>query len=153
MKIVVLAASVLLVDAGPGGLRQQNEDSPADTFPDDTTGFDDDGPYTEVPTPHQEANPLPVKPGWENETGLKAATSWGRSFCMSHHVGTFCNRFTQVRCCRNHWGFVKCGTIVHSNRCGWRGGGGGWHVHSGCDFGILYFAPSSTITTHQHPGF
>merc|ERR1712156_469464 len=26
--------------------------------------------------------------------------TWGRSFCESHQVGTFCDQTTQVRCCR-----------------------------------------------------
>merc|ERR1719323_1601655 len=57
-------------------------DEPADVFPDETTGFDSSGPFEDVPSPEQEANPAPSKIGWENETGLEAAAfnTWGRSF-------------------------------------------------------------------------
>merc|ERR1712066_404476 len=113
----------------------------ADAFPDDTTGFDCVGPFLEVPSPEQDANPVPAKKGWDNETGLQAAVfnTWGRSFCESHHVGTFCDQTTQVRCCRTSWGFEKCGTTVHSSRCGWHGGASGgsswggssWTIHPG----------------------
>jgi len=128
-------------------LRGQSKEAPeapkADTHPDETTGFDEVGPFSEVPTPHQEENPLPVKPNWDNESGLHATTfsTWGRSFCESHHVGTFCDQTTQVRCCRNFWGYVKCGSTLHSSRCGYHGGGGyggggyggvgGWRIHPG----------------------
>merc|ERR1712066_723517 len=56
---------------------------------------------------------------------------WGNSFCSAHHVGTFCSGFTQVRCCRASWGFVRCGSTAHFRGCGWRGAGwhaGGWHA-------------------------
>merc|ERR1712087_377442 len=124
-----------------------SEAAPANIVPnelaDETTGFDSLGPFTEVPSPEQEANPAPAKAGWDNETGLQAAAfnTWGRSFCEAHHVGTFCDQYTQVRCCRTSWGYTKCGSTVHSNRCGWRGGGGGgggswggsgsWVIHPG----------------------
>lgn len=100
----------------------------ADIFPDETTGFDSLGPFIEVPSPDQEANPAPAKKGWDNETGLQAAAfnTWGRSFCESHHVGTFCDSTTQVRCCSTAWGYEKCGTTLHSSRCGWHSGGGGY---------------------------
>jgi hypothetical protein len=62
-----------------------------------------------------------------------AATSWGRSFCSSHHTGYFCSGVTQVRCCRQGLFFVKCGSVFHSRACGWGGGGGGggWVIHQG----------------------
>merc|ERR1711992_440330 len=119
---------------------------PADVFPDETTGFDSLGPFDEVPSLEQEANPAPAKMGWENETELQAAAfnTWGQSFCRVHHVGTFCDGYTQVRCCRTSWGFEKCGSTVHSSRCGWNGGsvnggwsggsvngGSAWHIHPG----------------------
>merc|ERR1712087_844974 len=119
----------------------------ADVFPDETTGFDSLGPFEEMPSSEQDANPVLAKQGWDNETGLQAAVfnTWGRSFCESHRVGTFCDQTTQVRCCRTSWGFEKCGTTVHSSRCGWHGGasgsswGGGasswggssWTIHPG----------------------
>jgi len=127
-------------------------DEPADVFPDETTGFDSLGPFEDVPSPEQEANPAPAKIGWENETGLQAAAfnTWGRSFCTAHRVGTFCDSYTQVSCCRTSWGFEKCGSTAHSSRCGWRGGvvsGGGspWHIHQG-------WRPSSFCRVH-HVGF
>merc|ERR1712217_960821 len=91
--------------------------------------------------PPQEESPEKAISGWDNETALKAAAgsfdSWGRSFCSAHRVGTFCDQFTQVRCCKASWGgFVKCGSTVHSSRCGWTwgvgtGGGAGWVIHAG----------------------
>merc|ERR1712203_373060 len=119
----------------------------ADTFPDDTTGFDSVGPFLEVPSPEQDANPAPAKKGWDNETGLQAAVfnTWGRSFCESHHVGTFCDQTTQVRCCRTSWGFEKCGTTMHSSRCGWHGGASGGSSWGGSSWG----GSSWTI----HPGW
>jgi len=128
-------------------------DEPADVFPDETTGFDSLGPFEEEPSPEQEANPVPAKLGWENETALQAAAfnTWGQSFCTSHRVGTFCDSTTQVRCCRTSWGFAKCGTTVHSSRCGWRaggvvsGGGSGWRIHPG-------WRQSSFCRVH-HTGF
>merc|ERR1712060_802814 len=122
----------------------------ADTFPDDTTGFDSVGPFLEVPSPEQDANPAPAKKGWDNETGLQAAVfnTWGRSFCESHHVGTFCDQTTQVRCCRTRWGFEKCGTTVHSSRCGWHSPPSPatpWIIHQG-------WRPSSFCRSH-HVGY
>merc|ERR1711972_366391 len=88
------------------------------------------GPFTEEPSPEQDANPVPAKKGWDNETGLQAFNTWGQSFCTAHRVGSFCDQYTQVRCCRTSWGFAKCGTTVHSSRCGWHAGwgAGGWHA-------------------------
>jgi len=107
----------------------QEETQDADVFPDENTGFDDVGPFAEEPSQEQEENPQKAISGWDNETALKAAGSfdkWGRSFCSAHRVGTFCDKFSQVRCCRASWGgFVKCGSTVHASRCGWTGGAGG----------------------------
>merc|ERR1711992_151342 len=97
---------------------------------------EDAGPFLEEPSAHQDANPLPAKANWDNETGLKAAASsswgWGRAFCQSHHVGAFCYGYTRVRCCRNTFGYVNCGSSVHANTCGWRGGYGGgvWNIQN-----------------------
>merc|ERR1712012_1391039 len=93
-------------------------------LPDETTGFDEPGPYVEVPSEEEAEQPRQVQEGWENATDLQAAAynSWGRSFCETHHVGCFCDGQTRVRCCRNTWGFVKCGSTVHSRSCGWTGG-------------------------------
>merc|ERR1712083_1097703 len=55
-----------------------------------------------------------------------AVDYWGNSFCTAHHVGTWCSGFTQVRCCRASWGFMRCGSTVHSRRCGWHVSG--WHA-------------------------
>merc|ERR1712137_969916 len=91
------------------------------------------GPYAEEPSAEQDEKPQMAIAGWDNETNLKAAGSfhnWGRSFCTAHHVGSFCDHFTQVRCCRATWGgYVKCGTTVHSSRCGW-GGGSAFYPYS-----------------------
>merc|ERR1711878_16447 len=105
----------------------------ADVFPDETTGFDSLGPFLEEPTPEQDAHPAPAREGWDNETGMQAAVfnTWGRSFCESHHVGTFCDQTTQVRCCRTSWGFVKCGSTVRSSQCGWQGGSWGGSPSTG----------------------
>merc|ERR1712154_73606 len=99
-------------------------------LPDETTGFDEPGPYLEVPDETDAEQPHPAKQGWDNATTLQPAAfhPWGRSFCESHHVGFFCDGFTRVKCCRKTWGFVKCGTTVHHKTCGWSGssGGGAW---------------------------
>merc|ERR1712032_156292 len=130
----------------------------ADTFPDETTGFDSLGPFLEEPSPEQDANPALAKQGWDNATGLQAAVfnTWGRSFCESHHVGTFCDQTTQVRCCRTSWGFEKCGTTVHSSRCGWHGGAsggsswGGGGASGGSSWGGSSWGGSSWTI---HPGW
>lgn len=109
-----------------------------DTFADMSTGMDVAGPYEEEPTPEQDANPQPAKENWQGNTSLDAdlgvASSWGSSFCSSHHVGTFCSGTTSVRCCKNTWGFVKCGSTYHSSSCGYHptpyGGYGGYHSSS-----------------------
>merc|ERR1712050_67066 len=133
------------------------EDAHADVFADETTGYDEVGPFMEEPSPHQDANPLPAMADWDNETILKAAAfnSWGRSFCESHHVGAFCDGYTRVRCCKNTFGYVKCGTTAHASTCGWHGsgsgyGGGGsaggvWTIHPG-------WRQSSFCRSH-HVGF
>merc|ERR1712241_139094 len=103
----------------------QVEDGLADVSSDEST--DEAGPFLEEPSAHQDANPLPAKANWDNETGLKAAASsswgWGRAFCQAHHIGAFCHGFTRVRCCRNTFGFVRCGSSVHARTCGWHRGG------------------------------
>ena len=103
----------------------------ADVAPDEATGQDDVGPFLEDPTVDQDANPLPAKANWDNETGLQAAAfnTWGRSFCAAHRVGAFCDGYTRVRCCRNTFGYVKCGTTAHASTCGWRGAT--WNIHPG----------------------
>merc|ERR1712154_428135 len=146
---------------GCGGSVYSQVDSPtesmpaeemlADSFADETTGYDEVGPFAEEPSPHQEANPLPAKANWDNESALRPAAfnSWGRSFCETHHVGAFCNGYTRVRCCRNNFGYVKCGTTAHASTCGWRGGSGSggavWTIHPG-------WRPSSFCRAH-HVGF
>merc|ERR1712060_853912 len=126
-----------------------------DTYPDETTGFDEPGPYLEEPSEDAADSPQPAREGWDNESSLKEAggwNTWGRSFCEAHHVGYFCSGTTRVRCCRQTWGFVKCGTTVRSSSCGWRGGGypsggggGSWHPRPG-------WRPSSFCTSH-HTGW
>jgi len=114
--------------------------APPNYWPDLTKGFDDLGPFEEVPSKEQEENPQPAIKGWDNVTDLQAQVhnTWGRSFCTAHRVGTWCDQYTQVRCCKSSWGFQKCGTTAHSTRCGWHGGGGpvvggggAWVIHAG----------------------
>merc|ERR1712045_1023410 len=111
--------------------------APADVAPDEAIGQDDAGPFLEEPTADQDANPSPAKANWDNETGLKAAASgtwgWGRAFCQSHHVGAFCYGYTRVRCCRNTFGYVGCGSTVHASTCGWHRGGFGGGVYAQVD--------------------
>merc|ERR1712244_101071 len=102
--------------------QDQTDDAPADAL-------------VEEPSTEQEKNPKPAMEGWDNDTELHASLQhWGAAFCRVHHVGSFCNRFTRVRCCRTGWGYNMCGTTVHSRRCGWRGWhapgwrAGGWHA-------------------------
>jgi len=134
-----------------------------DTFPDVSTGMDVEGPYDEEPTEEQMAHPLKSKKDWQgNRTDMDAdlgafsASTWGDSFCESHHTGSFCEGTTQVRCCRKSWGYVKCGSTWHSGTCGYGGGGsgggyggggygGGWHIHQG-------WHQSSFCESH-HSGF
>merc|ERR1719189_429633 len=111
-------------------------------FPDESTGFDEPGPYLEEPSDDDAEQPQHAKEGWDNVTELhpSAFNTWGRSFCAAHHTGYFCDGTTRVRCCQNTWGYVKCGTTVHWSGCGWRGGGGypslrpfnGWWRSSFC---------------------
>jgi len=112
------------------------EDRP-DTYPDESTGPDEDGPYEEEPDDQEANHPRTVT---NTSPGLQAAavsgwSTWGRSFCESHQVGYWCNGYTRVRCCRKRWGFVKCGTTIRSTACGWHGAGwqagGPWHIHPG----------------------
>merc|ERR1712241_30403 len=136
-------------------------DEDAGVYPDETTGFDEPGPYLAVPDEAEAENPQRAIAGWDNDTSLQPAAfhSWGRSFCEVHHTGYFCDGFTRVRCCQQRWGFVKCGTTAQSRNCGYRGGavttGGGssssgsssstWVIHQG-------WRPSSFCRAH-HSGF
>jgi len=148
-----------------------DEHRAGDTFPDVTSGLDVAGPYLEEPHEDEADSPRPAKRGWDNATSLQAAAAvdqtWGGSFCTAHSTGFFCDGSTRVRCCRKSWGFVKCGTTVHSSACGWNGGsgnsgfwpsggypsggyhsggyGGVWHIHQG-------WHQSSFCTSH-HTGF
>jgi len=97
----------------------------AGVYADESTGYDEVGPFLAVPDEKEAENPKPAVKGWENSTSLQPATfhSWGRSFCQVHHTGFFCDGVTRVRCCQQRWGFVKCGTTAHARSCGYRGGG------------------------------
>jgi len=127
----------------------------AGVYPDETTGFDEPGPYLAVPDESEAENPQLTMAGWDNDTSLQPAAfhSWGRSFCEVHHTGYFCDGLTRVRCCQQRWGFVKCGTTAQSHSCGYHGGavaGGGsssgsWVIHS-------RFRTSSFCRAH-HVGF
>jgi len=114
----------------------------AGVYPDETTGYDEVGPFLAVPDESEAENPKPAIAGWDNSTSLQAAAfhSWGRSFCQVHHAGYFCDGVTRVRCCQQQWGFVKCGTTAHARSCGYRGGsfpvagtgaGSPWVIHPG----------------------
>merc|ERR1719189_1054168 len=129
---LVFSVALVAADVSPGlrgaATEGSDVDGPVgDTFPDLSTGFDIAGPYLEEPSEEEAESPKPSVEGWENSTSLRpeASNTWGNSFCETHHTGYFCDRFTRVRCCRQAWGFVKCGTTVHSSQCGWRGPGGG----------------------------
>jgi len=137
----------------PGSADDDELQTAADALPDESTGFDHAGPYLEEPSEDDADSPQPAKEGWENETSLLEAgwNSWGRSFCESHHVGYFCSGYTRVRCCQKTWGFVKCGSTVHSSGCGWHSvspyssAGSAWHIHRG-------WRQSSFCSSH-HVGF
>jgi len=91
------AAIADLADQAEGADANGKDDEDAkmelatDVFPDESTGFDDPGPYLEEPTDAEAENPRPAKKDWENETSLLQATrnTWGTSFCESHHNGHF----------------------------------------------------------------
>lgn len=117
---------------GAATVGSEVEGPVGDTFPDLSTGFDIPGPYLEEPSEEEAEAPRPAIEGWENATSLRPSSTWGQSFCESHHTGYFCDGFTRVRCCRQAWGYVKCGTTTHFSNCGWpTGGGGGWRIHRG----------------------
>merc|ERR1711862_634612 len=86
------------------------DEEDAGVFPDETTGYDEVGPFLAVPDESEAENPKPAIAGWDNSTSLQAAAfhSWGRSFCQVHHTGYFCDGVTRVRCCQQQGGFVKC---------------------------------------------
>lgn len=135
-------------------------DDLADTYPDVTTGFDIMGPYIEQPSEEEDRNPRPAIEGWDNETTLQAAFgaswgSWGSSFCQTHHTGSFCDGSTQVRCCKNTWGWVKCGSTWHSRSCGWGGGStfpssGSWHIHPGWRVSSYCQSHHTGLFCYQH---
>ena len=148
----------------PSSANDETMQADVDTSPDETTGFDESGPYLEEPSEDSADSPQPARDGWDNESSLKEAggwNSWGRSFCEAHNVGYFCSGTTRVRCCSQTWGFVKCGTTEHSTGCGWDSGirsysssasssavgwwQGGWHIHRG-------WRQSSFCTSH-HVGY
>merc|ERR1712241_1408344 len=93
---------------------------PADVFPDETTGFDSLGPFDEVPSLEQEANPAPAKMGWENETELQAAafTTLGHSVMDTHrsdvagHPGA--SKSVEAQCTRAD----AVGTVAQSTVAG-----------------------------------
>merc|ERR1712241_1516006 len=109
---------------GGGGVWRFNE-----VAQDENVAEPAEGPFLEVPDESEADKPKPEIDGWEkslNATSLEPSASyWGHGFCRSHRVGYFCQGFTRVRCCKNTWGFVQCGSFVHHRGCGWRGGGGG----------------------------
>ena len=118
------------------------DEEDAGVFPDETTGYDEVGPFLAVPDESEAENPKPAIAGWDNSTSLQAAAfhSWGRAFCQVHHTGYFCDGVTRVRCCQQQGGFVKCGTTAHARSCGYRGGpvpvagtgvGSPWVIHPG----------------------
>merc|ERR1739844_426111 len=118
------------------------DDEDAGVYPDETTGYDEVGPFLAMPDESEAENPKPAIAGWDNSTSLQAAAfhSWGRSFCQVHHTGYFCDGVTRVRCCQQRWGFVKCGTPAHARSCGYHGGsfpvagtgaGSPWVIHPG----------------------
>lgn len=127
----------------------------AGVYPDETTGFDEPGPYLAVPDESEAENPKAAISGWDNDTSLQPAAfhTWGRSFCEVHHTGYFCDGFTRVRCCQQRLGFVKCGTTAQSRSCGYQGGAatggssssGSWVIHPG-------WRQSSFCRAH-HTGF
>merc|ERR1712111_126720 len=71
----------------------------AGVYPDETTGYDEVGPFLAVPDESEAENPKPAIAGWDNSTSLQAAAfhSWGRAFCQVHHTGYFCDGVTRVR--------------------------------------------------------
>merc|ERR1712117_614871 len=123
---------------------QDSNPVPAKANWDNETGLKAAGPFLEEPTVDQDEHPVPAQANWDNETGLKAAAAsswgWGHAFCQSHHVGAFCYGYTRVRCCRNTFGYVRCGSTVHASACGWhRGGyygGGVWNEGSTVEDGL-----------------
>merc|ERR1739845_126484 len=86
----------------------------AGVYPDETTGFDEVGPYLAVPDESEAENPKAAIAGWDNGTSLQAAAfhSWGRSFCEVHHTGYFCDQHSKVHCCADHGHFVECSTSI-----------------------------------------
>jgi len=117
-------------------------------IPDVDSGFDAAGPYDEEPNDEEAEHPRPINETWVhaynaarngNET---LESSWGSEFCTSHRTGYFCDGTSRIRCCKQGWGYVKCGSTVHSRTCGWNGGNSGrggwpsgywstWHPHDG----------------------
>merc|ERR1712207_64702 len=88
------------------------DDEDAGVYPDETTGYDEVGPFLAVPDESEAENPKPAIAGWDNSTSLQAAAfhSWGRSFCRAPHVGLFCYQHSRVHCCNDHGHFVQCTT-------------------------------------------
>merc|ERR1719211_121078 len=93
-------ASLALLAAGSqadGQLRGSNVASNAEPSSESAQSL-------EEPSQEQDDNPKQAMQGWDNESSsLQAAGAvdyWGNSFCTAHHVGAWCNGFTQVRCCR-----------------------------------------------------
>merc|ERR1712014_323176 len=115
-------------------------------LPDESTGFDEPGPYMEEPNEDDAEQPPHAKDGWDNVTELHPAAfnTWGRSFCAAHHTGYFCDGTTRVRCCQNTWGYVKCGTTARWRGCA-NGGGGyyppSWRPSNGWRRKFLHIAP------------
>jgi len=138
---------------GEAAKADEVEDSVADTFPDLSTGFDIPGPYLEEPDEAEAESPRAAIKGWENATSLRQLNTWGDSFCESHHTGYFCDGTTRVRCCHQSWGFVKCGTTVHSTNCGWHGGGGGYYPGGGGGYYPRRRVYPGGGSWHIHPGW
>ena len=124
LQVSLLVAGALAETGGLRGADVGEVQPEADVYPDTETGFDAEGPYDEVPSDEEADNPKQAIPGWQNtssEADLRASAAWGQTFCTAHHTGFWCSGSTRVRCCKKNWGWVKCGTTVHSRRCGWGG--------------------------------
>merc|ERR1712150_154551 len=62
----------------------------AGVYPDETTGYDEVGPFLAVPHESEAENPKPAIAGWDNSTSLQAAAfhSWAAPSAKSTTLAT-----------------------------------------------------------------
>jgi hypothetical protein len=122
--LILLPQFLVAVVADPNGTAMADGGNFSEVPPVDGN-FSEVGPYDEEPDDAEAEHPRPALANWSAASADTAnLRGWGgsSSFCQTHHVGSFCQQYTRIRCCKSGWFYTQCGSTAHSTSCGWRGG-------------------------------